>query len=96
MWRFAIDALELPDEMELGGVGLIGDVVEVDGLRIVGIDEKLGLHKSSVEEYPGIRVCCHRGVFGWGCYGNIAKDDGSHNAKPSIVLNQRSPVPQAW
>jgi len=63
VWGSAIDALELPDEMEFGRVGLIGNVVEVDGFCVVGIDEKLGLHKSSVEEYLGISVCCHRGLL---------------------------------
>lgn len=60
VWRSAIDAFKLPDEMKFGRVGFVGDVVEVDGSCIVCIDEKLGLHKSSVEEYLGISVGCHR------------------------------------
>lgn len=48
--------------MELGGVGLMGDVVEIDGFCIVGVDEKLGLHEASVEEYLGISFCGHRGI----------------------------------
>lgn len=48
MRRAAVDRPEQPHEMELGKAGFVGDLVEIDVRRKVGIDEELGPHGSEV------------------------------------------------
>jgi hypothetical protein len=54
MRRLAISAAEEADEVEFGEMGLIGDVVKVDGFCKMGVHKKLSLHDAAVEVDLGI------------------------------------------
>lgn len=56
VWRLAVGGFEQPDKMKFREGGFIGHVVDVDGLEVVVVDEKLGLYEATVQIYFWIGV----------------------------------------
>src|SRR5215213_3077000 len=56
MRRAAVYRFEKPDEMEFGKARLVGDFVEIDIRRKVGINEKFCFYRAKVKILPRVLI----------------------------------------